>query len=203
MSLLNFYIEPGTPVWWCLEMGVFGRWFGHGGGALVNGEVCLSLWDGACACVHLCPTLCDPMHCGPSDFSVHKIFQARTLEWVAISSSRGFSWPRNWTCISCIGRRILYHCAALKEISALVKETQEIPLPFLSLRMQEKDHLWGKKGALSHQTSNVLVSWALTSSLQNCEKKFLFIKKRRKKKTWGSIWDRRERENNHGNNLPK
>ena len=37
--------------------------------------------------------------------------------------------------------RILYHCAALNEISALVKETQEIPLPFLSLRMQEKDHL--------------------------------------------------------------
>ena len=156
-------------------------------------------------CMHarslqLCPALYNTVDCISP---VHGILQARILEWVRMSSSRGSSWPRNWTCISCIGRRILYHCAALNEISALVKETQEIPLPFLSLRMQEKDHLWGKKGALSHQTSNVLVSWALTSSLQNCEKKFLFIKKRRKKKTWGSIWDRRERENNHGNNLPK
>ena len=32
--------------------------------------------------------------------SVHGIFQARLVEWVAISFSRGSSWPRNWTCIS-------------------------------------------------------------------------------------------------------
>ena len=37
-------------------------------------------------------------------------FQARILEWVAISSFRGPSRPRDQTCISCIGRRILYHC---------------------------------------------------------------------------------------------
>ena len=44
--------------------------------------------------------------------SVHGIFQARVLEWVAVSSSRGSSWSRDWTwvsCISFIGRRILYH----------------------------------------------------------------------------------------------
>ena len=48
------------------------------------------------------------------DSSVHRIFQARILEWVAISSSRGSSQPRDWTCVSCvscIGRQILYHCA--------------------------------------------------------------------------------------------
>ena len=39
------------------------------------------------------------------------IFQARILEWVAISFSRGSSWPRNQTCSPCIGRRILYHWA--------------------------------------------------------------------------------------------
>ena len=33
----------------------------------------------------------------------------RILEWVAISFFRGSSWPRDWTCISCIGRWILYH----------------------------------------------------------------------------------------------
>ena len=55
-------------------------------------------------------TLCNPMD--PPVSSVHGIFQARILEWVAISSSRGSSWPRGLThisCISCIGRQILYH----------------------------------------------------------------------------------------------
>ena len=38
----------------------------------------------------------------------HGIFQARILEWVAICHSRGSSWPRDWTYVSCIGRQILY-----------------------------------------------------------------------------------------------
>ena len=42
--------------------------------------------------------------------SVHGISQARILEWIAISYSRRSSRPGNWTQISSIGRRILYHC---------------------------------------------------------------------------------------------
>ena len=38
--------------------------------------------------LHVHPTLCDPMDCSPPGYSVHGIFQARTLEWVAVSSSR-------------------------------------------------------------------------------------------------------------------
>ena len=38
-----------------------------------------------------CPTFCDPMDCSPPGSSVHGIFQARILEWVAISFSRGSS----------------------------------------------------------------------------------------------------------------
>ena len=38
--------------------------------------------------------LCNPMDCSPPDSSVHGILQARTLEWVAMSSSRGSSQPR-------------------------------------------------------------------------------------------------------------
>ena len=38
-----------------------------------------------------CPTLCDPMDCSPPGSSIHGIFQARVLEWVAISFSRGSS----------------------------------------------------------------------------------------------------------------
>ena len=39
----------------------------------------------------LCPTLCDPMDRSPPASSVHGIFQARILEWVALSSSRRYS----------------------------------------------------------------------------------------------------------------
>ena len=47
-----------------------------------------------------CPTLCDPMGCSLPAFSVHGIFQARILEWVAISFSRRSSRPRDWTWVS-------------------------------------------------------------------------------------------------------
>ena len=53
-----------------------------------------------CSVIQSCLTLCDPLGCSPPGSSVHGIFQARTLEWVAISFSRGSSWPRNWTCVS-------------------------------------------------------------------------------------------------------
>ena len=53
-----------------------------------------------------CPTLCDPMDCSPPGSSLHGILQARILEWVAISFSRGSSRPRDWTRVSLIpGRR--------------------------------------------------------------------------------------------------
>ena len=54
---------------------------------------------------------CGPMECSLPGSSVHGIFQARILEWVAISFSRGSSPPRDRTQVSCIGRRILYHWA--------------------------------------------------------------------------------------------
>ena len=54
---------------------------------------------------------CDSMDRGPLGSSVHGISQARILEWVAISYSRGSSQPRDQTRISCIGRQIFYHCA--------------------------------------------------------------------------------------------
>ena len=50
-------------------------------------------------CAQSCLVLHDPMDCSPPGSSVHGIFQARTLEWVAISSSRGSSWPRDWICL--------------------------------------------------------------------------------------------------------
>ena len=59
----------------------------------------------ACLMAQSCLTLCDPMDRSLWGSSVHGILQARILEWVAISSSRGSCWPRDWThtsCVSCI-----------------------------------------------------------------------------------------------------
>ena len=56
-------------------------------------------------------TLCDPMDHSLPGSSVHEISQARILECVTISSSRASSLLRNGTCVSCLGKRILYLCA--------------------------------------------------------------------------------------------
>ena len=68
-------------------------------------QVCVCV----CVCVwvtQLCPTLCDPTDCNPPGSSVHGILQARILEWVASPFSRGSSWPRDRTLISCITGRV-------------------------------------------------------------------------------------------------
>ena len=52
-----------------------------------------------------CPTLSDPMDCSLPGSSVLEIFQARILDWVAISFSRGSSQPRGLTQVSCTAGR--------------------------------------------------------------------------------------------------
>ena len=53
----------------------------------------------------LCPTFCNPRDCSLTGSSVRGIFQARVLEWIAISFSRGSSQPRDGTRVSCIAGR--------------------------------------------------------------------------------------------------
>ena len=68
-------------------------------------ETNLALWiKYYCCCLiaNFCLTLCDPMDCSPPGSSVHGISQARILEWLASSFSRGSSWPRDRTHVSCI-----------------------------------------------------------------------------------------------------
>ena len=75
------------------------------------------------------------MDCSPPGSSVHGILQARVLEWVAISYSRGSSQPRDEThvaCVSYIGRWIFYHCIIWKALTLQimkVKVTQLCPTP--------------------------------------------------------------------------
>ena len=89
-------------------------WFPH----LQNGD---NHTQSVCAkSLQLCLTLCDPMDHNPLGSSVHGILQARILEQVAISFSRGSSQPRYQTCDSCTGRWILYHLSH-QEIPANVQ----------------------------------------------------------------------------------
>ena len=73
----------------------------HPGGNMMQSELSESESEVA----QSCPTLCDPVDCSPLGFSIHGILQARILEWVAISFSRGSSWSRDQTQVSCIAGR--------------------------------------------------------------------------------------------------
>ena len=67
-----------------------------------------------CLAAQSCLCLCDPMDYSPPGSSVHGILQARILEWIAISFSRGSSRLRDQThmsYVSCLGRQVLNHCA--------------------------------------------------------------------------------------------
>ena len=52
-----------------------------------------------------CPTVCNPLDCSLPVSSVHGISQERIMEWDSISFSRGSSWPRDQTWVSCLGGR--------------------------------------------------------------------------------------------------
>ena len=79
-----------------------------------NPSICNWLFPkhGAAKLLQSCPTLCTLIDCHPPGSSVGGIFQARILEWVAVSFSSESTQPRDRTCvpyISCIGRQVLYH----------------------------------------------------------------------------------------------
>ena len=73
-----------------------------------------------------CPTLCDPMNCSLPGSSVHGTFQARVLEWIAISFSRGSSQPRDWTRVSRIVDRH-FTVWATREGQTNMRYTESLP----------------------------------------------------------------------------
>ena len=68
-----------------------------------------------------CPTLYDPMDCSLPGSSVHGILQARVLEWVAVSFSRGSSQPRDRTRVSCIPGRCYNFIFSLFNVISLAR----------------------------------------------------------------------------------
>ena len=89
----------------------------------------------SCCCLvtKSCLTLCNPTDCRPPGSFIQGILQVRILGWVAISFSRGSSWPRDWTHISCIGRQILYHWATCR---SLANSSMTFILSLLSCEME-------------------------------------------------------------------
>ena len=90
-----------------------------------------------CDCAQSCPALFNPMDYNPPGSCVLGISQARKLEWVAISFSRGSSRPWDGTCIfcvSCLGRRPPHHRATWdSQCSCIVLHAQRqclrVPAP--------------------------------------------------------------------------
>ena len=82
--------------------------------------------------------LCDPMDYSLPGSSAQHILQARILEWVAISCSRGSSWPRDQTQVSyvfCIGRRVLYHERHLRSLKIYLQVPDCVSLVYMSIFM--------------------------------------------------------------------
>ena len=87
-------------------------------------------------CVYVtqsCPNLCDSMDCSVPGSSVYEILQARILERVAISFSRGSSWPRDWTQVSHIAGRFFIVWATQEAQNVLREINKYIYIYFIYL----------------------------------------------------------------------
>ena len=81
------------------------------------------LWPNGGLVTQSCPALMNPIDCSLPGYSVYGILQARILEWVAISSYRGSSHPREWTWVSCIAGRFFTDCG-MKEAHDPISSVQ-------------------------------------------------------------------------------
>ena len=104
-----------------------------------------------CLITQLCLTLCELMDDSQPGFSVHGIIRARILEWVVIFSSRGCSWPRDHTCLSCV--------------LLLLWQLDSLPLSHLGSFLLEED---GRLlPVFSHSLPSVCVYVQISSSYEN------------------------------------
>ena len=108
------------------------------------------------------------MGCSPPGSFVHGILQARVLEWVAISSSRGSSWPRDWTrvsFISCIGRQILHHLSHLgRPLNAPITSSLSTSAPALPAAWECRSALGPHPHALTVWLTDCSPSFELVAS---------------------------------------
>ena len=87
---------------------------------------------------------CDPMNCSPPGSSVHRISKIRILEWVAISSSRRSSQPKDWTHVSCLAGRFFTTEPPGKGCFKLITSNMPSLLcqSIFNLKVQRLRYLW-------------------------------------------------------------
>ena len=107
------------------------------------------------------------MDCNLPGFSLHGISQERQLEWVAISFFRISSQPRDWTCVSCFGRQILYHWAMIFLPKRKVKYLHNSLMMVTVGRTLLIEHLWGLFKILSFYNFPAVAA-AAAKLLQSC-----------------------------------
>ena len=139
--LQNFLLAFGSHVWKTLSRMVRTRRVLTS--TCEGRSSCVRIWESklepACLrplhntlCIHcVCLTLCDPVDCSPPGSSVHRILQARILEWVAIPFSRGSPWSRDWTHVSCSAGRFFTIWATRAGVKLAILHGDGIPrFPF-------------------------------------------------------------------------
>ena len=118
------------------------------------------IWS--CLVAHSCLTLCDPMNGSLPDSFVHGIFQANILEWVAMPSSSGSSWPRD----AITGRQSLYPWTKREAWCEKDHTEKETPHTFREKKAETPDGA-SNNGEVQRESPG----WfCLTSSLRKEEK---------------------------------
>ena len=114
-----------------------------------------------------CLTLCDLMDCSPPGSSVHGILQARILEWVAISFSRGLSQPRDWTWVSCISGRFFTNRATRAFTLKQLNTCDILVLKLQTEKIKKSDSIvqW-------QYVRNYKLSFKVDESLEHFEEQF-------------------------------
>ena len=130
-----------------------------------------------CLVAQSCPILCNPTDCSPPGSSVHGILQARILEWVTIPFSRGSSWLRDQTWVSCIADRFFTTVPPGKPRSWVDKsKCQQYRLVFLLLLFWVFHHwTWATaKGQLLPDAIRPSVSTCSDSEINDRERSYLW-----------------------------
>ena len=122
-----------------------------------------AIWESESEVIQSGPILCDPMDCSLPGSPIHWIFQARVLEWVAISFSRGSSWPRDWTPVSCIVGR----CFTIWATSIVMIFTGASSLNRMvgtSLVIQSLRNCFSMQGTWVQSLGQLLISYMLRAT---------------------------------------
>ena len=139
-------MPPVMRAIWLPGLALISCWLSHG----ASRDEHLKVWwagrlyfSASCVLSHFSRVrLCDPVNCSLPGSSVLGILQAGILKWVAISSSRGSSRPRNRACISCIGRWILNHWTTW-EVLVMVIVTLSPNLKFEEIWSDKNEYVYG------------------------------------------------------------